>query len=151
MKLQLIYIGQETEADAVYTKKISNYIGFEIRRLKSKKLDRDSSDAKREFESADILKAIGRDDFVIVCDEAGDEMNSVEFSKKLTRQIESGSKKIVVVIGGAFGINDAVKARANFKFSLSKLTFNHEVARLVVLEQLYRALCIWKNIPYHNA
>ena len=142
MKLQLLYVGVEDESDEAYTKKLAYYIQFEIRRIKPKKLDRDSREAKRDLESAEILRTLSKDDYVILCDELGQEMNSIEFSKRLTRQIERGSKRIVVILGGAFGINEDVKARANLIWSLSKLTFNHEVARIVTLEQMYRALCI---------
>ncbi|MDD5596720.1 MAG: 23S rRNA (pseudouridine(1915)-N(3))-methyltransferase RlmH [Victivallaceae bacterium] len=105
-------------------------------------------DSDTEKEGAAILKAIDKDKaFVFVLSEEGGELSSEEFSRKL-----SGiDRKIVFVIGGPFGLSEAVKKRADFLFSLSKMTFTHEMARLFLLEQIYRAIDISRSGKYHNA
>ncbi|MFA6715004.1 MAG: 23S rRNA (pseudouridine(1915)-N(3))-methyltransferase RlmH [Victivallaceae bacterium] len=104
-------------------------------------------DSDTEKEGAAILKALDKDKaFVFTLSEEGGELSSKEFSRKL-----SGiDRKIVFVIGGPFGLSETVKERADFLFSLSKMTFTHEMARLFLLEQLYRAIDISRGGKYHN-
>lgn len=157
MKLAFVFVGRGSrktewleELCADYEKKIGYIVPAEIIRLKPSRQGRESADKKLTEETAEILRALKKDDFVIVCDERGEELSSVSFSQKLVKAFESGKPRIVVVVGGAFGFGDEVRARANWIWSLSKLTMNHLIAQAVVLEQTYRALTIWKNLPYHN-
>lgn len=138
------------EALELYLKKISRFYEFEIQKLKSKSQARDQSELKKKSDSELILSKINKDDFVLLCDEHGRVFSSEEFSRKVQAILESGKRRFVIVVGGAYGASEELKKRANLTLSLSTLVMNHLVAQVVVLEQLYRAFNILKNIPYHN-
>lgn len=133
-----------------YAKKIRHLHSFEYILLKSVKTGRDQQDFKREEESQKLLTALNAEDLVYLFDEKGRSLDSLQFSKKLEMDFMSSSKRIVFIVGGAFGVNETVKRRANQLVSLSPFVLNHLVAQTVVFEQLYRALAIQKNLPYHN-
>lgn len=137
-------------ATELYLKKLQHFVQFEIQSIKPKKLSRDDKDSKRQSESDAILQAINSDDFLILFDEKGAQFNSIDFSKKINQILNSGKKRAVFIVGGAYGVNDEIKKRAHLKISLSQLTFNHLLAITVALEQIYRGFTIIKNIPYHN-
>lgn len=156
MKIVLLTIASAKEdwanlSKELYQKKISPFFTFEQIALKPKKSDRENAESKRVNDSARILEELTKDDFVILFDEKGREFTSVEFAKKFESCLNLGKKRIVFIIGGAYGSSEELKEKANLKVSLSKLTFNHLVAETVALEQIYRALTIIKNLPYHNA
>jgi len=134
----------------VYLKKINAFCEFEIVTLKTLKQGREESSAKIKFEQIELLKKIRPDDFVILFDEMGIDLTSVQFSQHLDKIKLSGKKRIVFIIGGAYGVSENIKLKAQLKISLSKMVFNHLVAEAVVLEQIYRALTIQNRIPYHN-
>jgi 23S rRNA (pseudouridine1915-N3)-methyltransferase len=140
-----------TEARAVYLKKLRPFFPFEILELPPAKLDRASKQQKKDLESKQILAALSGDDCVFVFDERAKSMDSIQFSKKLETALNGGKKRIVFVVGGAFGFSDDVLQRADLKISFSPMTMNHLVAQVVALEQIYRGLTILKNLPYHNA
>ena len=156
MKIAWVHIASGREpfaeaAEALYLQKLSAFFQTEILTIKAKTGEREQAADKRRAESAKLLEIFKPDDFVVLFDDKGQAFaDSVEFSKRIVRAIESGKKRLVLVIGGAFGVDEAVRSRANLLVSLSHLTFNHHVARVVAMEQLYRALTIWKNLPYHN-
>ena len=155
MKFRLIIVKSEKNPSLElwleeYLEKISRFAKFECVELKSPSAPREQSDFKVQAEEKLILKKIEKDDFVVVLDEVGAQMSSVEWSRAQTKIFDSGKSQVVFVIGGAFGLSEAVKARANLKWSLSKLTFNHHLAAMVLLEQIYRGFCIQKGIRYHN-
>ncbi|HVK61703.1 MAG TPA: 23S rRNA (pseudouridine(1915)-N(3))-methyltransferase RlmH [Bdellovibrionales bacterium] len=155
MKLAFLFVGADkepwlNELSETYEKKLKPFVKTEIIRLKPTKLGRGASDKKLDEESASILKAIGKDDIVVLCDERGEMLDSRKFSGKLVKLFERGRPRVVFVIGGAFGFNEELRARADWTWSFSKLVFNHHIAQAVVLEQVYRAFTIWKNLPYHN-
>ena len=133
-----------------YIKKIKPFIEFEVVSLKSNKTDREESELKKNFELKELQKKLTNDDFVILFDERGKDLDSIQFSQQLEKVQTSGKKRIVFIIGGAFGVHDEIKSRAQLKISLSKMVMNHLVAETVVLEQIYRAFTIQKRIPYHN-
>lgn len=137
-------------AVATYVKKINPFINIEIVSLKSAKTDRDEAVYKKKLESEELLKKISNDDYVILFDETGKDFDSLQFAKQTEIALSTGKKRLVFVIGGAFGVSDEVKARAQIKVSLSKMVLNHLVAEVVALEQIYRAFTIIKRIPYHN-
>lgn len=139
------------EVCELYKKKISFFFPFEIQSLKAKKSSRDSADYKRDEESELILKNLSSDDFVVLFDERGLSLDSLQFSKKIENILGSSKKRAIFVIGGAFGVNDQIRKRADLKVSLSPMVMNHLMAQAVSLEQIYRALTIIKNIPYHNS
>ena len=103
----------------------------------------------KEKESQDILKQIKPSDFVVLLDVQGEFMESLEYSKYL-QKLENEAKDIVFVIGGSYGVSDSVKQRANKLLSFSKMTFPHELFRLMFFEQLYRAYSLKNNKKYHK-
>ena len=155
MKLALINCASVKESwfeisNQLYSKKIGYFYPFEIIEAKSKKNSRDQADLKKQEDSEAILNQIKPEDYVVLFDEKGESLTSIDFSKKLLRGVESGKRRVVFVIGGAFGVSEDLKQRAQLKVSFSPMTMNHIVAQTVALEQIYRALTILKGIPYHN-
>jgi 23S rRNA (pseudouridine1915-N3)-methyltransferase len=138
------------EAEELYLKKIKPFTAFEVIHLKTLKSDRDESELKRKFEEKALLEKLTKDDFVILLDEKGKKMNSIEFSGLVRQASESGKKRGVFLIGGAFGVTDEIKKMAARQISMSDMTMNHLVAEVVLMEQFYRAQTILKGIPYHN-
>lgn len=104
---------------------------------------------KRKKESALILEKIKPGDFIVLCDERGKGMSSPEFAKKLKTWQETG-KRLVFVVGGAYGIDPLLHDRAHFTLRLSDFVFAHELARTVLLEQVYRGLSILSGSRYHH-
>lgn len=137
-------------AEQEYVKKITPFCKIELRKLRPSQLERDQSDRKREEESRSIEEHLSPADFVVLCDERGKVLTSLELSTRLKSEAESGVRQFTFVLGGAFGVGESLRRRANLVLSLSKLTMNHHVARVVLLEQIYRAIMIQKNRPYHN-
>lgn len=107
-----------------------------------------SEEAARAEESRRILEKIDRDDYLILLDERGKMLSSPGLSKVLQAQL--GFKRIVLVIGGAYGVDETVRARANTVWSLSDLVFPHQLVRLIITEQIYRAGEIAAGRPYHH-
>jgi len=153
MKLITIQSSKSDWLDRVageYVEKINFFHKFELVHLKSAKVARDDSGLKKKADSDIILRALKPDDYVILFDETGKSLNSIQFSQKIEKMQTSGVRRITFVIGGAFGVDDAVKKRAQELWKLSDLVFNHHIALAVTLEQIYRAYTIIKNKPYHN-
>lgn len=138
------------EASELYRKKISFFMPFEIQSLKAKKSAREDAEYKRNEESELILKSLSSDDYVVLFDERGSVFDSITFSKKIENILITSKKRCVFIIGGAFGVNESVRQRADLKISLSPMVMNHLLAQVVSLEQIYRAFTIIKKIPYHN-
>ncbi len=156
MKLSLICISKTTEkylleGMAIYEGRLQHYCKFqriEIPDLKnSKNL---SLDQQKQKEAELILSKITNTDYVVLLDEKGKEFSSVDFSKEISKWQNQGNNNVVFVIGGPYGFDDSVYARANQKISLSRLTFSHQMVRLFFLEQLYRAHSILRSEPYHH-
>lgn len=155
MKLILLTCASAREdwsdrAKELYQKKISAFLPFELKEVKIKKAGREEQVKKKNSDSSAILGELKADDFVVLFDEVGQVFTSREFSNQVQKALNSGKKRLIFIIGGAYGVTEEVRARANVKVSLSKLVFNHLVAQTVVLEQIYRAFAILKNLPYHN-
>ncbi|MBX3039884.1 MAG: 23S rRNA (pseudouridine(1915)-N(3))-methyltransferase RlmH [Bdellovibrionaceae bacterium] len=138
------------EASALYQKKISAFLPAIEEALKPRKAARDASAAKKTAESELILEHLKPDDYVILFDEKGEALDSRGFAKRFEQALGSSKKRIVFLIGGAFGVEDSVRRRADRVLSLSSLTMNHVLAKTVAWEQIYRAFTILKNLPYHN-
>ena len=140
-----------TLAQSVYKKKITPFYPFEFKIIKSVNLKRSQRLEKVKKEETLLLKNLNKDDYLVLFDENGKKYGTSEqFAEGVQRVIELNKKSIVFLIGGSFGVSELVKERANLKINLSTLTMNHHVALVVALEQIYRSLCIMKNIPYHN-
>ena len=97
-----------------------------------------------------ILGKLENSDFVILLDDKGKSYSSIEFASFLQQKMNSGLKSLVFVVGGAFGFSDEVNQRANGKLSLSKMTFSHQMVRLIFKEQLYRGFSILRGEKYHH-
>lgn len=156
MKITLILNGK-TEDDhiikgfAVYEQRLKHYISFEtivIPALKNTKAL--SIDQQKQKEAELIQKHLQSSDKVILLDENGKEYDSVGFSGFIQQQMNSGIKNLVFVVGGPYGFSDEIYKRASGKLSLSKMTFSHQMVRLFFIEQVYRAMTILKNEPYHH-
>ena len=134
-----------------FTKRISKYFPVEWNIIPVPKNAGMMSemDLKRK-EGEMIIDWLKRDDYLVALDEHGKEMTSETLADFLQSRANESVKTIVFVIGGAFGLDDAVLQRANYKLSLSKLTFPHQLARLILAEQVYRACTIMRNEKYHH-
>jgi 23S rRNA (pseudouridine1915-N3)-methyltransferase len=156
MKAKFLSVETKTEpwveaAKALYQKKIQPFFPIEIEEIKSPSLDRDDAVAKRKLEAEKILKKIKPTDFVVLFDETGRSFpNSEAFATEMGKTLDRSPSQLVFVVGGAFGFDESLRSRAQAAWSLGGLTFNHWIAQVVALEQLYRALTILRRIPYHN-
>ena len=156
MKIKLLAIGKTDDKNlqvliATYEKRLKHYIKFESEFIPDIKNAKNLSQKEQKEKEGDlILKKISPTDQIILLDEKGIEFSSIEFSKFLQKKMNSGIKQIVLVIGGPYGFSDKVYQKAVGKISLSKMTFSHQMIRLFVVEQIYRAFTILKNEPYHH-
>ena len=136
---------------AMYTKRLNHYVRFAITTIadvrNTKKL---SEQEQKRLEGEAILRLINDSDHLMLLDEHGLELRSLEFADLIQKRMSAGTKRLVFVIGGPYGFSDAVYQRANSKLSLSKMTFSHQIVRAIFTEQLYRAFTILKNEPYHH-
>jgi len=156
MKITLLNIGKTDsaiirEGITDYQKRLGFFIDFSIVDLPDIKQAKNlSSEQIRQKEGELIIKSVIKADIVVLLDEKGTEYSSREFSDWLTKMIIQGCRHLVFVTGGAYGFSDGVYKLAQFKISLSRMTFTHQMVRLIFTEQLYRAFTILKGIPYHN-
>ena len=154
MNIELIVVGKtdmkEVEAlVSMYTKRLNHYIKFAITTLADVRNTKNLSAAEQKrLEGEAILRLVTDSDHLMLLDEHGLELRSIEFADLLQKRMSAGTKRLVFVIGGPYGFSDAVYQRANSKLSLSKMTFSHQIVRAIFTEQLYRAFTILKNEPY---
>ena len=134
-----------------FSKRISKYFSVEwnIIPLPKNSAMMSEMDLKKK-EGEMILDWLQKDDYLVALDENGKQMSSVQLSQFLQSRANESVKRIVFVIGGAFGLDEAVLKKANTKWSLSQLTFPHQLVRLILAEQIYRACTILKNEKYHH-
>lgn len=155
MKIVLYHVSTAHEkwadlATDIYLKKISAFFPASEEALQPRKASRDAQADKKRAESELILSVLKTDDYVILFDESGEKLPSREFAKRIDQALGSSKKRMVFLIGGAFGVEDSVRQRADRVIRLSDLTMNHLLAKTVAWEQIYRAFTILKNLPYHN-
>jgi 23S rRNA (pseudouridine1915-N3)-methyltransferase len=156
MKICLLVIGKTDETYLqqgieIFLKRIPHYISFEMKVIPDLKNSKNLSEQlQKEKEGELIIQQKGSSDELFLLDEHGIELTSVEFARFLEKKMVSGIKRLIVVIGGPYGFSDIVYAQASGKISLSKMTFSHQMVRLVFVEQLYRAFTILKGEPYHH-
>lgn len=131
---------------ARYEKRLVKPWGIEWLLLSHSALE---GDAARREESARILDKVSSDDWVILLDETGQNINSPALSRRVEQALDA-SRRVVIIIGGAYGVDQTVTDRADFTWSLSKLVFPHQLVRLILTEQLYRAQEIAAGRPYHH-
>ena len=159
MNITLITVGKLKEkylkqAIDEYSKRLSRYCKLDIIELADEKTPDNASEKEeeliREKEGKAILSKIKENAFVVAMDLGGKNITSEEFSKFIEQQGTVGNSNIVFLIGGSLGLSDEVKKRANYKLCFSKMTFPHQLFRVMLLEQIYRAYRIMKNEPYHK-
>ena len=156
MNIELIVVGKtdmkEVEAlVTMYSKRLNHYVKFAITTLADVRNTKNlSATEQKRMEGEAILRLVTDSDHLMLLDEHGLELRSIEFADLLQKRMSAGTKRLVFVIGGPYGFSDAVYQRANSKLSLSKMTFSHQIVRAIFTEQLYRAFTILKNEPYHH-
>jgi 23S rRNA (pseudouridine1915-N3)-methyltransferase len=157
VKLRLLCVGRLSAAwirtgVEDYAGRIARYLPFETIELREASAGGSKGDIRfgRDDEGGRILQRLSPSAFVVILDEGGKALTTEAWSAFLGERMLYGPDEVSLVIGGAYGLNDAVKARGDLCFSLSKLTFPHQLARLLLLEQTYRAMTILRNEPYHN-
>ncbi len=152
----LFLVGETDDAELSraidrYVSRLKHYCSLEIEVLKTPKQFKKLG--QNELKSAEgklILESLTGQDYLILLDERGTEFTSIAFSEKLQKWLNGGHRRIVFLIGGAFGFSDDVYQRADFKLGLSKMTLTHQMVRLFFTEQLYRGFTILKNEKYHH-
>lgn len=156
MQVTLLCIGKTgkkflEEGEQEYLKRLRHYISFQMQIIPDIKQAKSlSQNQVKQREGELILEKVGVADTLILLDEKGKEHSSVDFSNYLQDQFNRGGKHIYFVIGGPYGFSDDVYQRANGKISLSRMTFSHQMIRLFFIEQVYRAMTILRNEPYHH-
>ncbi|MDE5851856.1 MAG: 23S rRNA (pseudouridine(1915)-N(3))-methyltransferase RlmH [Alistipes sp.] len=156
MQIELIVIGKTDSQEVaalveLYAKRVNRYCRFAVTTLPDVRNTRHLTARQQcTTEGEALLRQFGDDDYVVLLDEHGAEMRSVEFAAWLQKRLNSGRKRIVMVIGGPYGFSDAVYARADAQLSLSRMTFSHQIVRAIFAEQIYRAFAILNNEPYHH-
>ncbi|MBD8387099.1 23S rRNA (pseudouridine(1915)-N(3))-methyltransferase RlmH [Dysgonomonas sp. BGC7] len=156
MKISLLVIGK-TDAgyfiDAVseYQKRLEHYIPFEMQIIPDIKNTKSLTvSQQKEKEGELILKSLQPGDYVVLLDEKGREYSSIQFASYIEKKTHTVAKRLVFVIGGPYGLSGAVYEKSNEKLTLSRMTFSHQMVRLIFVEQLYRAMTILNNEPYHH-
>ncbi|MBO4664879.1 MAG: 23S rRNA (pseudouridine(1915)-N(3))-methyltransferase RlmH [Bacteroidaceae bacterium] len=156
MKITLLLVGKTVNKDFVklideYAGRVKHYIGFEIVTIPELKNTKSlSAEQQKQAEGELILKQLQGGDHVVLLDEHGKEFRSIEFSEWVEKKMNTVNKRLVFIIGGPYGFSPAVYDAANEKISLSKMTFSHQMIRLIFVEQVYRAMTIMKGEPYHH-
>ena len=156
MKIKLLAVGKTDDKNLEslfkkYEKRLVHYVSFEVEIIPDiKKAKSLSVTEQKRLEGEAILKKVQVGDQVLLLDERGKEFRSVEFARFLQKKMNAGTRNLVLVIGGPYGFSEPVYQRANGKLSLSKMTFSHQMIRVFLAEQLYRAFTILRNEPYHH-
>lgn len=155
MKTILLLVGKTTNKHFTaciddYVSRIGHYMPFELQTVPELKNTKNLSQSQqKEREGELILRQIQESDHVVLLDEHGREYRSIEFADWLQRRSQT-ARRLLFVVGGPYGFSDAVYKRANERISLSKMTFSHQMVRLIFTEQIYRACTIIKGEPYHH-
>ena len=156
MKIQLYVIGKTAESYlstgiAEYKKRLGKYIKFNLEVLPDIKNAASLSEQEIKLREGEVfLKKINPTDTLVLLDENGKAHTSEQMAEFIQHHMNYGGGDLVFIVGGAYGFSDAMYQRANSKLSLSKMTFSHQMVRLIFIEQLYRAFTIIKGEPYHH-
>jgi len=154
MEIKLIVVGKTKSSELVrlineYVKRINFYKKFKIIVVNSLKSKKNSEKEIKKIEGENVLKSIKKNELIFLLDENGKSFNSRKFADFLSNKFKT-NKSIVFVVGGAHGFSNEIKQKSNEIISLSEMTFSHQIIRLFFTEQVYRALTILNNHPYHN-
>ena len=156
MKIKLLTIGATPktyllDGEMLFDKRLNNYVAFEKIEIPDIKNAKNLSKEQIKVEEGRlILQKMQISDVVVLLDERGKELRSIDFAAWMQHIMNKGPKQLVFVVGGPYGFSEGVYARADRKLSLSQMTFSHQMIRLFFMEQLYRAFTILKNEPYHH-
>lgn len=156
MKIALVVIGKTDanyfmQAINEYTNRLIHYIPFEMVVIPDiKNVKNLSEPQQKEKEGELILKTVQPGDQLVLLDEKGKDFTSMQFSVYIEKKMHTVNKRLVFVVGGPYGFSEAVYKAASEKISLSKMTFSHQMIRLIFVEQIYRAMTILNNEPYHH-
>lgn len=154
--IKFLFVGKTEQAEVValmeeYRKRLSRFVQVEVEELPATKATKGlSEEEQKQLEGTAILKSIGAQDCAILLDEHGKEYTSVQLSRWVEKKMLATPRKLVLVIGGPYGFSEEVYAQCPERLSLSKLTFNHQMVRAFLLEQIYRAYTIIHHHPYHH-
>ncbi len=139
------------QAMEIFRKRLSHYLPFDMEFVPDVKNTKNLSEKEQKnLEGEALLNRIQQGDYVVLLDDKGNQYSSVEFSRFIEKKLYSVPKRLIFVVGGPYGFPDEVYRRANEKLSLSRMTFTHQMVRLVFVEQLYRAMTILNGEPYHH-
>ena len=156
MNIDLLVVGKTDSAEiqslvATYLKRLNFYTRVTLVTLPDLKNTRNiSAESQKRQEGELLMRQFADGDYVVLLDEKGAEMRSVEFSMWLQKRMNSGVRRLCFVIGGPYGFSKTVYDRADESISLSRMTFSHQIIRAIFAEQLYRAFTIIRNDPYHH-
>lgn len=156
MEIIMLTVGKTTQKHIIegideYVKRLKRYTPYRIETLPDIKSTKTlTPDQQKDKEGKLILDSLQPSDCAVLLDEHGTEFTSVQFAAWLQKRMASGMKRAVFIVGGPYGFSPEVYARADFKISLSRMTFTHEMIRLFFTEQVYRAMTILRNEPYHH-
>ncbi|MCC8018626.1 MAG: 23S rRNA (pseudouridine(1915)-N(3))-methyltransferase RlmH [Rikenellaceae bacterium] len=156
MVIDLIVVGKTDSAEVEalvteYQKRVNRYVKFGIVMVPDVRASKNTTpEMVKRSEAALIMKQLAPGDHVVLLDEKGGQLRSVEFAAWMQKKINGATRRLVFVIGGPYGFDREVYARANEALSLSKMTFSHQIVRAIFTEQLYRAFAILRGEPYHH-
>lgn len=156
MKIALIVVGRTTDKRITalideYADRLRHYIPFEIEVIPDLKNTKSLSPEQQKTREAELIRRVLRDgDHLVLLDEGGKEMRSVEFAAYIEQKQAQVARRLVFVVGGPYGFAPEIYAMARDKVSLSRMTFSHQMVRLFFVEQLYRAQTILRGEPYHH-
>lgn len=153
MKIRVLWVGKSQEewlrrGVDEYAARIRRYVPMEIGEVKEEKGAH--AEAGREAECTRLMKAVPKNARLVLLDERGDQLTSPQLADFLAAERERGTGELVLAVGGAYGFSEGVRARAAKTLALSRMTFTHQMVRLFLLEQIYRAFTILNNEPYHH-
>ena len=156
MKIVLLVVGKTdnsywSDALKAYQARLIHYIPFEIEVIPDVKNTKNMSKTdQKDIEGSMIIKRLHKEDCCVLLDERGKEFTSIQFASWLEKKMHSVPKRLVFLTGGPYGFSDEIYLSVNEKIALSKMTFSHQMIRPVFVEQLYRAITIIRNEPYHH-
>lgn len=155
MKIKIVSVGSIKEKflkDAIseYLKRLTRFAKIEIIEVDETKIQNKSEEQVKKEEGERLLKRIGQDEFVFLLDLKGELISSELLAQKINDLINKGISPLTFVIGGTLGLSEEVRKRANIKLSISKMTFTHQMCRMIILEQIYRSFKIINNEEYHH-
>ncbi len=156
MKAVLLAIGKTDtqyfkEAIEEYKKRLIHYLPFDVELIPDLRNTKNLSEEQQKAKEGElILKSLQAGDYIVLLDDKGKEYTSMKFAQYIEQKMHSVPKRLVFIIGGPYGFSDDVYNKANEKLTLSRMTFSHQMVRLIFVEQLYRAMTIINNEPYHH-